>query len=406
MCANRQPTLGSFGFIKHVSHRGVWNEIILPDISEQPKLECPHCDDKFKNQQGLTVHLKCKHGNISESTNVEINNVPLTSSIAEIENVSNVDSEELQLGVSEAQDISIEPPAKRSRGQDSRRQYNSVFKAKIVSNLEAGVSPKVLAQKHTISKSMLSMWRLNKGKIMLAASNDHKKLLKIRPSTKYAELYRDLRKVFLEARSKGHRVDFNWIWSKAIILYRQKTNDPNAIVRKHVIVNFIKRNDLRLRSRQRNRKLSKENFRLPMQQWHATTRERLIRTGCADSYNSKWGRYAPEQRFNVDQSPCPFVINTKKTYEMLEKKNPNNREHKVWISQPGSDLDKRQCTLQICFRPTGKQPRVAIIFNGKGKRISEDEKNAWHPDVDVYFQENAWADTAFSVEWVKRTSPP
>ena len=89
-----------------------------------------------------------------------------------------------------------------------------MFKAKIVSNLEAGVSPKVLAQKHTISKSMLSMWRLNKGKIMLAASNDHKKLLKIRPSTKYAELYRDLRKVFLEARSKGHRVDFNWIWSK------------------------------------------------------------------------------------------------------------------------------------------------------------------------------------------------
>ncbi|KAI6649930.1 hypothetical protein LOD99_6294 [Oopsacas minuta] len=195
MCVNRQPTLGSFGFIKRVSHRGVWNEIILPDISEQPKLECPHCDDKFKNQQRLGVHLKCQHGNISESTNVEINNVPLTRSIAEIEHVSNVDSEELQLGVSEAQVISIEPHAKRSRSQDSRRQYNSVFKAKIVSNPEAGVSRKVLTQKHTISKSMLSLWRLNKGKIMLAASKDHKKLLKIRSSTKYAELYRDLRKV-------------------------------------------------------------------------------------------------------------------------------------------------------------------------------------------------------------------
>ena len=107
MCANRQTTLGSFGFIKRVSHRGVLNEIILPDISEQPKLECPHCDDKFKNQKGLTVHLKCKHGNITESANVEINNVPLTSSIAEIEQFSNVDSEELQLGVSEAQDIQM-----------------------------------------------------------------------------------------------------------------------------------------------------------------------------------------------------------------------------------------------------------------------------------------------------------
>lgn len=88
----------------------------------------------------ITVNLKYKHGNISESTNVEINNVPLTNSIAEIEHVSNVDSEELQLGVSEAQDISIDPPAKRSRGQDRRRQYNSVFKAKIVSNLEAGIT--------------------------------------------------------------------------------------------------------------------------------------------------------------------------------------------------------------------------------------------------------------------------
>ena len=118
------------------------NEIILPDISEQPKLECHHCDDKFKNQKGLTVHLKCNQGNISESANVEKNNVPLTSSIAEIEQFSNVDSEELQLGVSEAQDISIEPPVKRSRCQGSRQQYNSVFKAKIASNFGAGVTPK------------------------------------------------------------------------------------------------------------------------------------------------------------------------------------------------------------------------------------------------------------------------
>ena len=49
---------------------------------------------------------------------------------------------------------------------------------------------------------------------------------------------------------------------------------------------------------------------------------------------------------------------------------------------------------------------MAIIFRGTGKRISQDEKNAWHPDIDVYFQENAWADTKFSVEWVERTLKP
>ena len=39
-------------------------------------------------------------------------------------------------------------------------------------------------------------------------------------------------------------------------------------------------------------------------------------------------------------------------------------------------------------------------------KISEDERKAWHPDVDVYFQTNAWADTAFSVEWANKTLKP
>ena len=70
-------------------------------------------------------------------------------------------------------------------------------------------------------------------------------------------------------------------------------------------------------------------------------------------------------------------------------------------------MDKRQSTLQICFRPTGKQqPRVAIIFNGKGKRISEDEKNAWHPDVDVYFLRKRIGSNRIFYRMGKTYSPP
>ena len=36
-------------------------------------------------------------------------------------------------------------------------------------------------------------------------------------------------------------------------------------------------------------------------------------------------------------------------------------------------------------------------------RITNDEKEAWHKDVGVYFQENAWADTEFSVSWANKT---
>ena len=31
------------------------------------------------------------------------------------------------------------------------------------------------------------------------------------------------------------------------------------------------------------------------------------------------------------------------------------------------------------------------------------KRKAYHPDVDVYYQENAWADTKVSVEWVQKT---
>jgi hypothetical protein len=35
--------------------------------------------------------------------------------------------------------------------------------------------------------------------------------------------------------------------------------------------------------------------------------------------------------------------------------------------------------------------------------VGADERNAWHKGIDVYWQDNAWADTNFSVEWVQKT---
>lgn len=71
------------------------------------------------------------------------------------------------------------------------------------------------------------------------------------------------------------------------------------------------------------------------------------------------------------------------------------------MSTSGSGLDKRQCTLQICFSPGNTKIKNVIIFRGKGKRITDDELKAYHRDVDVYWQTNAWADTEFSVNWIR-----
>ncbi|KAK3234439.1 hypothetical protein CYMTET_55310 [Cymbomonas tetramitiformis] len=85
----------------------------------------------------------------------------------------------------------------------------------------------------------------------------------------------------------------------------------------------------------------------------------------------------------------------------------------VWVRQPGSGLEKRQATLQICIR-AGKdaegnnlpQPPLALWFRGTGKRISEAEKAAYHPDVHVYWQKCAWVDRPSSIEWQNGTLIP
>ena len=81
---------------------------------------------------------------------------------------------------------------------------------------------------------------------------------------------------------------------------------------------------------------------------------------------------------------------------------------KVWLSQPGSGLCKRQCSLKICVQPLGTQPCLGIIFREKGLQISDKKHNVYHYhyDIDVYFQENFWTDTKVSVNRVGTTLAP
>ena len=106
----------------------------------------------------------------------------------------------------------------------------------------------------------------------------------------------------------------------------------------------------------------------------------LIRTGVNDTYDDKWRRFVPNQRFNVDQSPLSFVIDVKHTHKQIDHKHME----KIWIMQLGSGLDKRQYTLQIMTCPEGEQPQIAIVHYSQGKKIWPDEKNTWHQDIDVY----------------------
>lgn len=73
----------------------------------------------------------------------------------------------------------------------------------------------------------------------------------------------------------------------------------------------------------------------------------------------------------------PFVISTKYAYEIQK-----THQEKICISQPGSGLDKRKCTVQMLTRAQGEQSRIAVIFRGALKGVREDEKASWHPGIE------------------------
>ena len=144
--------------------------------------------------------------------------------------------------------------------------------------------------------------------------------------------------VFSTARNQGSCVDFNWLWSKARKINREVLKE-DRIIRKHAIADFIMRSQLKLRRAQHNKKVPKESLRADLKERHATTWERLVCTGSNDDYHSDWGRFLHKQRFNVDQSRLPIAIDVKKTYEQITPGDKENRNKKVWVSQPYSAAD-------------------------------------------------------------------
>lgn len=74
--------------------------------------------------------------------------------------------------------------------------------------------------------------------------------------------------------------------------------------------------------------------------WHTTLCEGLIKMGSHLPYHDiKWERFTPERRCNVDQVPMHFANDNKTAYEINLSK-AEKRGHRVWVTYPGSGLDK------------------------------------------------------------------
>ena len=72
-------------------------------------------------------------------------------------------------------------------------------------------------------------------------------------------------------------------------------------------------------------------------------------------------------------------------------KKEDKRNHRLLVADSGPGLERRQCNLQIC-----------ISLERTGQRVSGDEIKAYHPGLDVYWQQNARVNTRFSLPGVDK----
>jgi len=109
-----------------------------------------------------------------------------------------------------------------------------------------------------------------------------------------------------------------------------------------------------------------------------------------------YGRFPPEYMFHFDQIPLPFSAPT------VSSMNPKGEKCDVKTGGKGSgSATKRYATVQLCIcaAPDKQVVKVVLIFKGKGQlRKTELDELRSYANLEVRFQESAWADERIIVE--------
>ena len=67
-----------------------------------------------------------------------------------------------------------------------------------------------------------------------------------------------------------------------------------------------------------------------------------------------WGRFRPEERYNMDQVPLPFVVNQDHTFTTQD-------DDHVHISAPSDSLRKRQFTMHVVMNSGKGDKRQSYV---------------------------------------------
>ena len=213
-------------------------------------------------------------------------------------------------------------------------------------------------------------------------------------------------KLAMEIRSKRkrkRRVSPRWIRSRALEILKEDPSareggrDSNAVDRWQEFTasrtwarKFMTRNRFSIRKKTNSKKYSVVERMPLLASWTRRFRAKLNE---GPPQCDVYGQFDLHHRFNVDQVPLPFVVEKNYTID-------DTGVAAAQIKGPSESLEKRQCTLQVCFRGVGQQPRLAIIFRGEGNITDVERRRLDASGCDYYFNGKAWASPEFTEKWV------
>ena len=225
-----------------------------------------------------------------------------------------------------------------------------------------------MAEAKQISKCLVIKWNKARDKIFaqlslnkssanaggMRASRQRRKMVgeKAKNSERYPRATKLLVAEFKLRRAQGSKISKLWMRSKMkkkIEMCYGKEAADKFKASDNWFQRFKRRNNISLRRRTNKKQHSAHAAREKILEFHRNLRKAVKskRRRSNAVPDRKYGQWMPKQRFNVDQVPLPFVVEQDRTYDFSGSK-------QIWVSQPGSGLDKRQATLQLCIRAEGR----------------------------------------------------
>ena len=411
--AGSRSIMSFAGYSREVEFRGV-RTAVLPVAVNVGRFACsfaPLCSFTTEAQNARAIHQRfCKFAPSGAAPGTVVDR----------------DGEEASAGESESSDddpASAGPAEKRSRasgpridgrrnncGAKKRHSYTFAEKARILDEgaglLDQGMSAHDVAATFGISESLLSKWRKTSEKIYVQAADDLRRsltkaqLTRSAGSGRYAAMETKLVAEIRALRARGRHLSIRWLVIRARALWALEypDSDETFMASRSWRRRFAKRHGL-TRLKVSNTKSASVAERLPtIQAWHQKLARFVSEPPPAAPeamLHSRWGRFLPENRFNMDEVGIAFVGDLGATYEF-------KGTSKVHVKTQAEGLSKRQATVALMFGPRpfdSSDNRVALIFRGKGVRIASSERLAYDPQVHVLFQERAWMDRNAMMNW-------